>query len=193
MRPHGARSMGHASMLRLRYSRAERAPRIRRVENAVTEPLTSEAWESTLRRGRRALDEALAATGGAWTAEHAKDRLGVSRRTLLKWRREGRILALPRADGAFVYPVAQFGAPATDADPPRPFGAIRQILARAGEAASPDALFSLLATPQSMLADADGAPLTPFAALAAGRNDEVVAFIEWFFSPTDLERLYTGE
>lgn len=94
---------------------------------ASTESPSQDAWTSALLRGRFTLAECLEASGGVWTAEEAVVHLGVTRQTLQQWQSQGRVLALARHDGSFSYPVAQFEPAAADTEPPRPYGAIRQI------------------------------------------------------------------
>ena len=154
-------------------------------ELVLTESPASEAWEAVMLRGRVALAEAVEATGGVWSTEVALERLQVSRQTLLNWRRERRVLALPRAGNTFVYPVAQFAAPGSDADVPRPYEVIQQIALRVGAHLTPEELVGLLATPQDMLARDDGHPMTPFAAIAAGAGDDVLRLVDWFVTPAD--------
>jgi hypothetical protein len=136
--------------------------------------------------GRLRLAQALEATGGVWRTDEAQRRLQVGRSTLQQWRDAGRVLALPVGD-SFVYPTAQFAAPATDLEPPRPYPEVAPLLAAAGDALTPTELAGLLATPQAGLAGPDGVPRTGFAALAAGDGARVVAMVRHVTASPDAD------
>lgn len=137
-------------------------------------------------RGRVALADALARSGGVWRADEAQTQLRVSRTTLLQWREAGRVLAVPLSE-SFVYPVAQFAPAATDLAPPRPYPAMTEILAVARGRLTPGELAGLLATPQPGLAGADGAPRTGFATIAAGEAARVVAMVRHVTTAPDAD------
>lgn len=139
-----------------------------------------------LLRGRVALADALAQSGGVWRADEAQARLKVSRTTLLQWREAGRILALPLAD-SFAYPVAQFAPPATDLESPRPFPAIAAVVAAADGRLTAVELAGLLATPQPALAAAGGPPRTGFAAIADDDAARVVGMVRHVVSAPDAD------
>jgi len=48
-------------------------------------------------------------------------------------------------------------------------------------------LVAMLATAQPMLAHADGSLQTPFAALAAGETDSLLALVRWVATPPDAD------
>jgi DNA-binding CsgD family transcriptional regulator len=50
----------------------------------------------------------LAEAGGALTSEQVADLLHVSRETVAKYRRSGRLLGLPKASGDYLFPLCQF-------------------------------------------------------------------------------------
>lgn len=95
------------------------------------------------------------------------------------------MLALQRHDGSFSYPVAQFRPPASDAGVPRPYEAISQLSAVVGCRLSPEELVALLATPQAMLPNAHGHPVTPFAAMVSGDAARVLDLVRWVVTPAD--------
>jgi hypothetical protein len=151
----------------------------------ITESPAEDAWAVALLRGSVALAERLEASGGVWAADEAVANLQVSRQTLQQWRTQGRILALPRRDGSFSYPLAQFKPAAADTSAPRPYDAIQQITGIVRSRMSPEELVGWLATEQPMLASAGGAPVTPFAALAAGDTQRVLDALRWLVLPAD--------
>ena len=154
-------------------------------EMVVTEAPADDAWTTALIQGSVALALCLEAAGGVWTADEAMTRLQAKRQTLQQWRDGGRVLALQRQDGSFSYPVAQFQPPASDAGVPRPYEAIAQINEIVASRLSPEELVALLATPQSMLPDAHGRPMTPFAAIASGDTARVLDLVRWVATPAD--------
>jgi len=154
-------------------------------ELAITAAPPVDEWTVALLRGHLALAAALEAAGGVWTDDEVVERCAVGTETLLRWREQHRVLALARPDGTFVYPVAQFSLRETDADVMEPYAAMRGVLQRVGDAMSQAALAGLLATPQPMLAQADGRAVSPFAALAAGRAQETMALLDWVLTPSD--------
>lgn len=151
----------------------------------ITEAPAEDAWAVALLRGRVALAERLEASGGVWAADEAVKNLQVSRQTLQQWRNQGRILSLARQDGSFSYPLAQFKPAAADTGAPRPFDAVQQLTGMAGSHMTPEELVGWLATEQPMLAVAGGAPVTPFAALAAGDTERVLEALCWLVQPAD--------
>jgi hypothetical protein len=138
-------------------------------------------------RGRIALARAIEQAGGLWTADQAQHELGVKRSTLQNWRDDGRVLALAAADGSFLYPIAQFEPPATDLTRPRPFPAIAAITAKASNTLSSEELIALLCVPQPMLSDANDLAISPFDALARGREDSVLAMLDWLREDPDAD------
>jgi hypothetical protein len=153
----------------------------------VTEATADEDWNTALLRGTVALAACLEAAGGVWTAGEATMHLGVTRQTLQQWRDRGRVLALPRRDGSYAYPVAQFKPPVSDTGAPGPYAAIAQITKVVGSRLRPEELVALLATPQPLLRDEAGAPMTPFTALARGEAARVLALVNWIVTPSDAE------
>lgn len=111
--------------------------------------------------------------------------LRVTRQTLQQWRNQGRVLALARPDGSFSYPLAQFKRPEADTGLPRPYEVIRQINDIVGARLSPEELVGLLASPQAMLVGSDGTNSSPFAAIAAGEVEGVLALVRWVVTPAD--------
>jgi len=101
--------------------------------------------------GRLRLARLLDAAGGVWTAVEARRALGVSRTTLLTWRQQGKVLALPQPDGTFSYPVAQFRAPTSDIGRPAPLPGLRGVLAAAAGRVQPEVLLGMLLAPQPAL------------------------------------------
>ncbi|MBX9770853.1 MAG: hypothetical protein K2X29_05760 [Candidatus Obscuribacterales bacterium] len=59
-------------------------------------------------RGLRAVDELIQAEGGCASGEKAAEILGMSRQAVDKARKESRLLALPRGQNRYIYPVWQF-------------------------------------------------------------------------------------
>lgn len=136
-------------------------------------------------RARLELAGALERTGGLWEADEAQRVLGVKRATLQQWRDSRKVLALPRTGGSYGYPVAQFAAPASDVERPRPYSGMTPVLQAAGDAFTPQELFLLLATPQPALARAGGPARSGFEAIAAGDVDHVVSLMTYLTRPTD--------
>ena len=144
-------------------------------------------------RGRLSLAEAVELSGGLWRADEAQAALGVTRATLQAWRDGGRVLALPQGDGSFAYPVAQFLAPATDLERPRPDPAISEVIRAAGDALGVHELFLLLAPPQPALPSASGEPRTGFEAIRAGDGALVAALVSHVVTPSDQRAPEEGE
>ncbi len=153
----------------------------------ITEAPADDAWTTALMQGSVALAACLEAAGGVWTADEATTRLMVKRQTLQQWRDSGRVLALQRHDGSFSYPVAQFEPPVSDTGVPRPYEAIAQISEIVGSRLSTEELVALLATPQVMLRDKTGQPMTPFAALALGETTRFLDLVRWVVTPPDAD------
>ena len=154
-------------------------------EMVVTEGPADDAWTTALLQGSVALAICLEAAGGVWTSDEATTHLRAKRQTLQQWRDSGRVLALQRHDGSYSYPVAQFEPPVSDTGVPRPYEAISQISQLVGSRLNAEELVALLATPQAMLPDAHGHPLTPFAAMAAGDTARVLDVVRWAVTPDD--------
>lgn len=137
-------------------------------------------------RGRIALAESIERSGGIWKSDEAQAELDVSRATLQSWRDSRRVLALPFGDGSFGYPVAQFAAPSSDLERPRPNPAIAEVLHAAGDAIAPQELFLLLATPQPALAlDHGGEARSGFDAMRDGDGALVVSLVTHLVTPSD--------
>jgi hypothetical protein len=134
----------------------------------------------TLLRGRIALASALERSGGLWGADEAQAQIGVSRATLQNWRDTKKVLALQLSDGSFGYPVAQFAAPETDVDHPRPLPGMMDVLETASSGLTAAELIALLATQQPALGDRTG-----FQALAANDTAAVVALVAHVVTPAD--------
>ncbi|WP_337171563.1 hypothetical protein [Gemmatimonas aurantiaca] len=148
-------------------------------------PKSSDAstWESVLARGRKVVADAVEASGGAWTTEQALEQLGVDRDSFVRWREEGRVLALEGLDEALTYPVAQFTL--SGRGELRPHPVMQRMVQRAQARLSPEELFGLLTAPQPMLVDADGHPLTPLEAIASGNEDGALRLLDWVLTSSD--------
>jgi hypothetical protein len=142
------------------------------------------AVEEAFARGRVALAERLEAAGGVWTTDEATTHLGLTRQTLQNWRAQRRVVALPRHDGSFVYPVAQFEASSADTGASRPYPAIQVINTLLADLMVAEELVAFLATPQEALSHGD-VPRTPFAAMRDGATDDVLAMARWIAAPPD--------
>lgn len=62
---------------------------------------------------------------------------------------------------------------------------IAQISEIVGSRLTTEELVSLLATPQVLLRDYSGEPMTPFAALERGEAERVIDFVRWVVTPPD--------
>lgn len=136
-------------------------------------------------RGQVTLATRVAESGGVWPADIAIEQLNVTRSTLQNWRMSRRVVALERDDGSFAYPVAQFERPRSDLTSPRPYPILAQLGAIVADRLTSEELVALLATPQEVLAGADGAARTAFDALAAGDADAVIALVTHAVTPAD--------
>ncbi len=151
---------------------------------ATCAPASSDAVNAL--RGRLALAQWIEKSGGLWRADEAQEELGVSRATLQSWRDSQRILALPMGDGSFGYPVAQFAAPDSDLERPRPHPAVAEILQAAGDSIAPQELFLILAAPQPALALARGGePRSGFDAIRDGDGNLVASLVTHMVTPAD--------
>gem|GEM_PF-6586753 len=147
---------------------------------------TNAKIDELLRLGRKVLAETVAESGGVWTKEVALGHLAISEPELDSFRGVGRVLALPQSDGTFVYPVAQFVRPASEAEVWRPFPVILKIAHLAyAKAWSAELLVTFLGTPQDLLATDGRAARTPFEALIDGDWAVVLALMEWVLTESD--------
>ncbi len=124
------------------------------------------------------------ATGGAWSDEEAASALGVTADVVQAWHRDRRVLAMPDDDGVLVYPAIQF-MPGTQGEAAILPGMAR-VIAAAGHL-HPREVFGLLASHQGWLATKRERARTPFAALAAGDADAVIAMLAHILTPDDLD------
>ena len=110
--------------------------------------------------------------------------MGVGRSTLQAWRDKQRVMVLPRSDGSFAYPIAQFEPPTADTGRPRPYATIGEIQRLVGDRMSAEELICVMATPQEMLARR-GIMRTPFAAIAHGDGSLVLALLDHLLTSSD--------
>ena len=96
-------------------------------------------------------------------AVDASDMLSVARSTLDNWRKEGRVLALPKGVRNFVYPIEQF-------EGSKPVVGIREVRARF---ASDESAWEWLVTPNRLTDNA-----APLEWLRTGHQDEVARAAE---------------
>jgi helix-turn-helix protein len=110
--------------------------------------------------------------GGLLSPEEAAERIGMSRQTVSNWRRQGRLLAIPRGRRDFAYPAMQFGGggvlPGID------------LVLGASNLRDPWSQLGMLLTPAETLGGD-----TPLQALRVGRIDEAVRVARRAGAPLD--------